>query len=330
MHPSRRRSVYAAPMYALQWTEQTVRLSEVPVPDAGPGEVLIRVRMAGICNTDLEIIRGYMGFSGTLGHEFAGEVADGRPSLQGRRVVGEINVGCGACAACREGLERHCSERSVLGILGRAGCFAEYVILPEKNLHLIPDTISDQAACFIEPTAAAFEILEQLRPDGHERVLVIGDGKLGLLIAQVLQQHGLCTTVLGRHAHKLARAQAFGMPVLLAAPDDRFEIVVEATGSQAGLSQAIALTRPQGTLVLKSTYHGAVTVDMSPLVIDEITLVGSRCGPFAPAIAAIAGGRVDPLPLVDATRPLSEGAQALAQANTRGTLKVLLDMQGGR
>lgn len=285
--------------------------------------------MAGICNTDLEIVRGYMGYEGTLGHEFVGEVVNGDSALRGQRVAGEINVGCGRCERCRSGLSRHCATRTVLGIVQRDGCFAEYLTLPEANLHPVPDSISDAAACFVEPVAAAFEILEQLGPRLSARDgLVVGDGKLGQLIAQVLKAHGLQVTLLGKHAHKLALAAERGIDVVSAPPDARFDLVVEATGSQSGLQSALALTRPRGTLVLKSTYHGSVTVDMSPLVIDEITLLGSRCGPFAPAIEALATGAVDPRPLISDQRPLSEGEQAMALAGAPGTLKVLLQMTG--
>lgn len=283
--------------------------------------------MAGICNTDLEIVRGYMGYEGTLGHEFVGEVVQGPPTLLGQRITGEINLACGHCPSCQKGQGRHCPNRSVLGILNHEGCFAEYVTLPAANLHPIPAQLPDELACFVEPVAAAFEILEQVPVSEGQPSLVLGDGKLGLLIAQVLHQRGLAVTVLGRHPSKLALAAAQGMNTTLEPPGERFPLVVEATGSESGLKSALALTQPRGTLVLKSTYQGAITVDMSPLVIDEIALLGSRCGPFPPAIAALAAGRVDPLPLISQVVPLAQGPAAMAQAQQKGTLKVLLAMQ---
>lgn len=287
--------------------------------------------MAGICNTDLEIARGYMGYAGTLGHEFVGEVVQGSPGLLGKRVVGEINVGCGNCAACRAGLQRHCPTRSVLGIVQRQGCFAEYISLPEANLHVVPEALADTRACFTEPVAAAWEIIEQCGalPTASPRVLVLGDGKLGLLIAQVLHHHGWNITVLGRHRHKLALLKSLDIHTTCEVPAERFDRVVEATGSEGGLHQALQLLRPRGTLILKSTYEGAVQLDMSTFVIHELTLLGSRCGPFAPALAAMAAGSIDPSPLVEQTFALSQGEEAFAHASQRGALKVLLDMQPG-
>lgn len=317
-------------MRALVFSGGELSLRDVPTPSAGPDEALIRVRMAGICATDLEIVRGYMAYEGTLGHEFVGDVVQcAQPALLGKRVAGEINLSCGSCRECRAGRGRHCTERSVLGIVGQDGCFAEHVVLPLRNVHVLPDSLADEAACFVEPTAAAFEILEQVAFAAGTRTAIIGDGKLGLLIAQVLHQHGADVTLVGRHPHKLSMAAQRG--VATASPGEiepkAWDVVVEATGSGSGMEAALGLVRPRGTIVLKSTYADSLQLDASPFVIDEITLVGSRCGPFEPAIAALADGRVDPLPMVAATRPLADGVAAMAQANTSGTLKVLLDMR---
>jgi len=317
-------------MQALRFSAGELALRDVPKPSVGEGEALVRVRMAGICATDLEIVRGYMAYEGTLGHEFVGEVeACSDAALVGKRVAGEINLSCGDCGECRAGRARHCTERSVLGILGHDGCFAQYTTLPAGNLHVLPDTLSDEAACFVEPTAAAFEILEQVDVDAHDEVVVIGDGKLGLLITQVLAQHGADVTVVGRHAHKLALAQRCGAKTakLADVAPKSWGVVVEATGSAGGMEAALSLVRPRGTIVLKSTYADRLQLDASPFVIDEITLVGSRCGPFEPAVRALADGRVDPLPMIVATHALAEGVAAMAEANTPGTLKVLLDMR---
>ena len=285
----------------------------------------------GICSTDLEIARGYMGFEGTLGHELVGEVVESpEASWIGRRVAAEINLACGACERCRQGLGRHCATRTVMGILGKDGCFAEHIALPLVNLHPIPEGVPDELAVFVEPLAAAFEILEQVRVDPSWRVAVLGDGKLGSLVALVLAHTGAELTVIGRHADKLARLTKVARTAL--AEDDvpgAFDLVVEATGSPEGFARARALTRPRGTLVLKSTFFGDTTIDMAPLVIDEITLVGSRCGPFSPAIRALAEGRIDPSPLIEETFALRDGVKALERAATRGVRKVLLDPSGG-
>lgn len=303
------------------------RVVDVAPPTLGPGEARIRVRRAGICSTDLEIVRGYMRFSGTLGHEFVGEVVESAdPSWVGRRVCGEINLGCGRCARCLAGLSRHCATRTVLGILGKDGCFAEELTLPLANLHAVPDSLSDDAAVFVEPLAAAFEILEQIAIPPDSRVAVLGDGKLGTLVTMVLAQTGAEVTMIGRHPRKLERVRRVGALARLADEPiaGGFDVVVEATGSPSGLGRAQALLRPRGTLVLKSTYHGTVTLDTAPIVIDEITIVGSRCGPFAPALRALAAGRIDPSPLIEASYPLADGVRALERAAEPGVAKVLL------
>ncbi len=314
-------------MRALRFDGTTPRVVDIDPPTLAPGEARIRVRRAGICSTDLEICRGYMGFTGTLGHELAGEVIESPdPAWIGRRVTGEINLGCGVCKRCLAGLSRHCATRTVLGILGKDGCFAEEVTLPLANLHAIPDHVSDELAVFAEPLAAAFEILEQIHLPPDSRVAVLGDGKLGALVSMVLAQTGAELTVIGRHAHKLERLRPHVSRVVEgdAALEGDFDVVVEATGSPSGFARARSLLRPRGTLVLKSTFHGSVELDTAPLVIDEITLVGSRCGPFAPAIRALASSRIDPSPLVDATYPLSEGVRAIERAAERGVAKVQL------
>jgi threonine dehydrogenase-like Zn-dependent dehydrogenase len=314
---------------ALRFSSAGLSLEQLDPPRRGAGEALVRVRCAGICSTDLEIARGYMGFAGTLGHEFVGVVEEADdPAWLGARVAGEINLSCGQCRMCQRGLGRHCPTRSVLGILGKDGCFAEYLTLPERNLHRVPDRISDRLACFVEPVAACYEILEQVRIAPDDAIVVLGDGKLGQLIARVLAERGLTPILAGRHDHKLALARARGVqaerPEALTAK--AFDVVIEATGSPGGMQRAIELVRPRGTLVLKSTYHGPLTLDAAPLVIDEITLVGSRCGPFEPAIATLAAGRLPTGDLVDATFPLTEGIAAFERAATAGVLKVLIEV----
>ena len=319
-------------MRALCLRDGVVALDELPTPVPAAGEALVRVSMAGICNTDLELARGYMGYAGVLGHELCGVVqACDDASWIGKRVAGEINLACGHCAFCAEGLGRHCPTRTVMGILGKQGCFAEHVTLPIANLHVLPDALDDVTACFVEPTAAAFEILEQLTLPERARVVVLGDGKLGLLVAQVLAQHGADTILVGHHERKLTLARSLGLltAAVESLPRKAFDVVVEATGSPEGLKTAVALARPRGTVVLKSTYHGELRLDAAPIVIDELTLVGSRCGPFEPAIAALASGRVRPEPLVDAVLPLAEGVAAMQRAGAPGTLKVILDMRAG-
>ncbi|MET0385716.1 MAG: alcohol dehydrogenase catalytic domain-containing protein [Polyangiales bacterium] len=316
-------------MLALSRQAGTVRLSQVGPPQRGPEEALVRVQMAGICNTDLEIARGYMGFDGVLGHEFVGVVEDcADASWVGARVTGEINLACGHCALCQRGLPRHCSQRTVLGILGKDGAFAEYLTLPVANLHRVPEGLSNQSACFVEPLAACFEILEQVTFAPNDRVAVLGDGKLGQLAALVLTSQGHDAVLVGKHDDKLQRARQLGLRTAIARELSykTYDVVVEATGSPTGLALAVALTRPRGTLVLKSTYHGAVSLDTAPLVIDEIHLVGSRCGPFPPAIAAIASEQLVPAALIDEVFPLRDGERAFERAAQPGVLKVLLQM----
>lgn len=307
----------------------SVALRNVHIPQRQPGEALVRVRMAGICNTDLELARGYMGFDGVLGHEFVGVVeACDDPSWLGARVSGEINLACHACELCLRGLTRHCPLRRVLGILNKDGAFAEFLTLPLVNLHRVPDTLSDRSACFIEPVAACLQILEQVAVQPHDRIAVLGDGKLGQLAALVLTRRGASPLLVGKHDAKLARARHMGLRTAKASElaHKSYDVVIEATGSPSGMQLAVELTRPCGTLVLKSTYHGPLTFDAAPLVIDEIRVVGSRCGPFTPSLALLGSADLVPDALIDAVFPLSEAERAFARASEHGVLKVLLQM----
>lgn len=314
-------------MHALYWNGKSLQLDRsYPSPKADDKTAVVRVRLAGICSTDLQIFKGYMGFQGVPGHEFIGVVSEGPAELLGRRVVGEINFACGRCELCARGLGRHCPERRVMGILGADGSFAEYVAVPAKNLHLVPDSLADEAAVFTEPLAAAFEILEQIEPMPRDEVLVLGDGKLGLLCAQVLSLTGARVAVLGKHENKLDILRKLGIQTaLLSHWRPRLaDIVVEATGSTSGLKRALALVRPRGTLVLKSTLAVDHTLSLAPLVINEITVVGSRCGLFPPVLTALAEKSVTVTPLIDKVYPLNDGIEAVAYAGRTGAVKVLL------
>ncbi|MBC7225881.1 MAG: alcohol dehydrogenase catalytic domain-containing protein [Thermoflexales bacterium] len=317
-------------MLALVYDGEKLQLrDDHPRPVLPPGEALVRVRLAGICNTDLEIVRGYMGFRGVLGHEFVGVVEEAEDhALIGRRVVGEINAYCGECPTCRAGRPTHCPNRTTLGIWGRDGAFAEYLTLPIRNLHTVPDDVPDEVAVFTEPLAAALEILEQVHLRPTDRVVVLGDGKLGLLVAQVLALTGGDLTVVGHHRGKLDILARRGIPTVLESEAEELtaDVVVECTGRPEGFAAARRILRPRGTLVLKSTYHGQVEADLTGLVVDEITLVGSRCGPFPPALRLLQRGLVDVRPLVSAVYPLARGLEAFARAAELGVLKVLLEM----
>ncbi|KAB8330688.1 zinc-binding dehydrogenase [Scytonema tolypothrichoides VB-61278] len=302
--------------------------TNIPIPEPPPGEALVRVLCAGICNTDLELKRGYYPYTGILGHEFVGVVEQGPQHLVNQRVVGEINAVCGQCRFCRSGQPTHCENRTVLGIVNRNGAFAEYLCLPTENLHPIPENIPTEVATFTEPLAAALEIQQQvhLRPD--DRVLVVGDGKLGQLVAQTLALTGCDLLVVGRHRDKLAHLEEQGIKTGFAdtVTDRAFDISVECTGNSEGFALAHRALRPRGTLVLKSTYAGKLSLDASSLVVDEITLIGSRCGPFAPAIELLAQEKVDVKFLINACYPLADGLAAFERAQTKGVLKVLLQM----
>lgn len=297
-------------------------------PRRAHGHALIRLMAGGICNTDLELERGYYGFRGRPGHEFVGEVVESdTAALRGKRIVGEINLNCGRCAWCRRGLGRHCPRRTVLGIVGHPGAFAEWLTLPDRNLHVVPARIPTEHAVFTEPLAAACEILDQVRIPQGASAAVLGDGKLGLLIAQVLHTHGARVLHIGRHRSKLRISAAAGITVEQAGrrlPRAAFDIVVEATGSSAGLPAAVGMVRPRGTVVLKSTVHDAVTVDTAPIVVNEITLVGSRCGRFEPALRLLAAGKVRVAGLLSDEFPLADAPRAFARAARPGVLKVLL------
>lgn len=289
-------------------------------PEAHDGLVRVRTLIAGICNTDLELARGYMGFRGVLGHEFVGEALEGR--FAGKRVVGGINFGCGECSDCAAGRARHCVERRVLGILGADGVLGEAFLIPEDNLVEVPASVSDEIAVFCEPVAAACEILEQVGSVEHCRVLVIGDGKLGLLIAQVLAAEGARVTLEGRHTESVSWIRAANVD--LSRPTSRYDLVVEATGSREGLAHAIELTRPRGTLVLKTTVAGTYEVDLSRLVIDEITVIGSRCGQMAPALERLTDGRVQVESMISGRYSLKDVEEAFAFAGRHGVRKVLV------
>ena len=317
-------------MQALVFDGRDLRVRDHAEPEPLDGMAIVRPLLAGICNTDLEIARGYMGFRGVLGHEVVGVVEEGPAELAGERVVCEINFACGECPSCAEGLGRHCPKRSVMGIVAADGCFAERVAVPLANLHRVPHAIPDERAVFSEPLAAAFEILEQTTIEAGVRCLVLGDGKLGCLVAQVLADAGGRVRVVGHHPETLAWLARRGIESVLEAdwrdPDaERCDLTVEATGSSRALELAARATRPRGTVVLKSTVAEPHAIDLAPFVIHELTVVGSRCGPFPPALAALASGSVETEPLVAQRYPLSKGIEAFALAGQRGVRKVLID-----
>ncbi len=312
-------------MKALWLEDRTLSVRDVDVPSPAPGEALVRVVRAGVCSTDLELVRGYYPYTGILGHEFVGVVEAGDDALAGQRVVGEINAACGACDTCIAGRPSHCETRTVLGIVDRHGAFAEYLSLPVANLHRVPDHVSTDAATFVEPLAAALEIQEQIDVTADDRVLIIGDGKLGQLIAQTLGLTGCDLTVVGKHPDKLERFSTFAVTQLSAEFNGAgFDIAVECTGDPNGFKAARAALRPRGTLVMKSTYAGRLDVDASAIVVDEITLVGSRCGPFEPAIELLEQGKISGESMIEARYPLDDGLRAFEHAARPGVLKVLL------
>jgi threonine dehydrogenase-like Zn-dependent dehydrogenase len=332
-------------MRALVWNGFTLTLEQsYPQPAPADGEALIRVLYAGICNTDIEIIRGYMGFTGVLGHEFVGRVEEiyGEREreryryLLGRRVVGEINAACyrADCSYCRSGISTHCPNRTTLGIDRRDGTFAEYTRLPLGNLHLVPENVSDEEAVFVEPLAANFEILEQVHLKPTDCVVILGDGKMGQLAAQVLSLSGCELLMVGKHEEKLALAAQRNIPTAILHDPQRFtlehgrraDVVIECTGSAPGLALALRLVRPRGTVILKSTVADKTTLALAPIVIDEIRVQGSRCGPFAPALRALQQHLIDVRSLISAHYPLEQGIEAFRKAEEKGILKVLISI----
>lgn len=318
-------------MNALRFINGKLSVADIPKP-ARDGEALVRVTHSGICNTDLEIVSGYAGFEGTIGHEFVGVVEESRnETLIGKRVVGEINVGCGGCELCIAGDPRHCPTRTVLGIKGRDGAHAEFLTLPERNLLAVPDAVSDAQACFTEPLAAAIGITEQVAITPETRVAVIGDGKLGILCAMAMAAHTPNTSLIGKHTSKMNIAAAAGIEPVLAENSaglaNAFDVVIEASGSESGFASALDLVRPRGKIVLKSTFHGTPKWEAWRVVVDEITIVGSRCGRFEPALAALATGAVRIDGLISEEFQLEDGVRAMGRAAERGVLKVLLRMQ---
>lgn len=331
-------------MKALRLENCKLSISDVPKPVAD-GEALVRVTLSGICNTDLEIARGYAGFQGTIGHEFVGVIEDVSGGAQsgpagtvgqrhtagltpGTRVVGEINAGCGVCDLCRAGDPRHCPNRTVLGIVGRDGAHAEFLKLPITNLLAVPDEIVDEHAVFTEPLAAACGILERVSITEDTRVAIVGDGKLGLLCAQVIATTGARLTLIGKHENKLAIAARRGIENVSVNKAQnlasQFDVAVEASGSSSGFALAQQLLHPRGILVLKSTFHGKTEIDAAPLVVNEISIVGSRCGRFAPALELLTSGAVDVESLIDEEFSLSSGLQAMERAAQPGVMKILL------
>ncbi len=321
--------MYTWNMIAVFVRDGQVRVGKAPMPRRRHGYARIRLLCGGICNTDLELQRGYYGFSGIPGHEFVGVVLDCEtPDLVGQRVVGEINLNCGNCDLCVSGLGRHCPHRTVLGIVKHPGAFCEVLTLPERNLHVVPESIPTHAAVFTEPLAAACEILDQVRfPEGAE-VAVLGDGKLGILVAQVLHWHGLRVCQYGRHREKLRIAERAGIGtevVKRRLPLAAYPYVVDATGSAEGLKQAVQMVQPRGTIIMKSTVHGLTAFDASAVVVNEITLVGSRCGRFEPALRLLRQGKINVENMISEKMPLSDASRAFARAAEKGVLKVLLE-----
>ncbi len=301
-------------------------LTDYPKPKSG--ESVVKVKLAGICGTDLEILQGYMSYKGILGHEFVGVVEDSEnKDLIGKRVVGEINAGCKTCTSCINGLERHCPNRTVLGILNRDGAFAQYLSLPEKNLHVVPDSIKDEQAVFVEPLAAAFEIIEQIHIEPNWEIAIVGDGRLAQLVVRVLKISCPNITCFGRHEKKLELLKKLGIKTKIGIDSNdgkKYDLVIEATGSDSGFSDTMKLIRPRGTVILKSTIASQNKLDLTPAVVNEVTVIGSRCGIFRPAINALESGSVSVEELVDSIYPLEKFQQAFEHAKKPGAMKILL------
>jgi threonine dehydrogenase-like Zn-dependent dehydrogenase len=316
-------------MKALRFEDNKLKLAEVPKPNE-ENEALIRVLKSGICNTDLEIVRGYAGFQGTIGHEFVGivENAPDSPALIGKRVVGEINAGCGVCKLCKAGDSRHCPNRTVLGIVGRDGAHAEFLNLPSRNLLVVSDEVTDEQAVFVEPLAAAYGITEQIEVLPETKVAVIGDGKLGILCAQSLRLKSENVFLIGKHKEKMRVAENRGIESVLLEDAKKlarnFDVVVEASGSESGFATALDLLKPRGKLVLKSTFQGEPRWHACRVVVDEITIVGSRCGRFAPALELLRDGKIDVKSFISEEFPLKDGVKAIQRAGEKGVMKVLL------
>jgi threonine dehydrogenase-like Zn-dependent dehydrogenase len=328
-------------MRALFFDGRSVRLRQAyPETPPGDGEVLVKVHAAGICQTDLEIAKGYMHFSGVLGHEFVGTVARAGkgvdPAWLGKRVCGEINCICGACDMCARGLSSHCLRRTVIGILNHDGAFADILRLPARNLHALPDHVSDEEAVFVEPLAAAFQVLRQVMIEKKTRVTILGDGRLGQLVAQVLARTGCQLTLAGRHEEKLALAERLGNGRLRTALDGQLQnrrdqdVVIDCTGRAEGFARALELVRPRGTVVMKTTVAAEKPVNLAPIVIDEITVLGSRCGPFSDAIAALAGRQVQVLPLISRRVSLEQAEALFAPGAMPAALKIVIAIGGPR
>ncbi len=312
-------------MKALLWNSKEIVIDEIVKPQLSGDDSLVRVKLAGICNTDLEIIKGFMQFEGVLGHEFVGEVEESNnSSLIGKRVVCDINCACKKCHICLAGDFHHCQNRGVIGILNRNGAFTEYITVPTSNLHTVPENVSDEKAVLAEPIAAALEIIEQLQPQKNISACVIGDGKLGLIIATTLSHYGLRVTLVGRHPEREKIFETLNINFCSQLPQNTFPLVVEASGNPAGFSQFIEIVEPRGTMVLKSTYVDSFKFNPASIVINEINIIGSRCGPMDKAVALLNSNAVDFGFLIDRTYPLDEGQEAIKRASKRGVLKVLL------
>jgi threonine dehydrogenase-like Zn-dependent dehydrogenase len=302
--------------------------ASLPVPEPHGDEVLLRIRKAGICRTDLELVGGYMNFSGILGHEFVGEVVSEADDLVGKRVVGEINVACGVCDLCQRGIPSQCRNRTTVGIDRHPGVFADYLSLTRRNLYVVPDNVSDDAAVFAEPLAAALQVTEAIHLSPRDRVVIIGTGKLGLLIAQVVRLTGADMIAVVRHESQSRLLDKWGIPTTALAdlPPNRAQVVIDSTGTAQGFADSLNLVEPRGSIVLKSTYLGDPQVNMTRIAVDEIKIVGSRCGSFEAALRLLSAGLIDTNSLIEARYPLDDGLAAFEHASQKGTLKVLLDV----